>query len=140
MAVELGSKDFWDMLAADPRKLAVEVCKVDIRMLDLTLQHHPALRAWVNAAHEMAKVEEERALWGLRVARARAVLASAGTVQEREAQTELAEGVKVAQEAVFLAQEKRGALRAMASALEDRKDMLIQIAAKRRKEQDDYNH
>ena len=35
-------------------------------------------------------------------------------------------------------QEKRGALRAMSDALEDRKDMLIQIAAKQRKERGDY--
>ena len=136
---DLGSAEFWQRIQADPARLAAEVCFVDVAELDKTLQKHPSLRAWVNATHEVARIEEERAKWRLTVARARALLAATGTVDERKALADTAEPVQQATEAVFAAQEKRGALRAMADALEDRVQMLVQIAAKQRQESREYN-
>lgn len=136
---DLGSNEFWERIQREPARLAAEVCFVDVVNLELTLQKHPGLRAWVNAQHEVARVDEERKKWELTVARARALIAATGTVDERKAQAEIAPSVIAAQEALFAVQEKRGALRAMADALEDRVQMLIQIAAKQRQESRDYS-
>lgn len=148
MTTELGSDAFWDRLDADPARLAAEVCAVDLVRLDETLQRHPALRAWVNAAHEAARIAEERAKWELTKARASALVRAraeldpvskkAKAVAVLEAETELDAAVMELTAALLAAQERRGALRAMADALEDRKDMLIQIAAKARQEAKDY--
>lgn len=145
---ELGSVEFWDKLAADPAHLASAVCMIDITDLDLTLQFHAALHAWINAAHEVARVEEERTRWNLTRERALALLharsgldqttGKAKTVDVLAAEADVAPAVQQANEELLAAMEKRGALRAMASALEDRKDMLIQIAAKRRAEGENY--
>lgn len=141
---ELGSDEFWTRIAQDPARLAAEICFVDVANLDTTLQRHAGLRAWVNAAHEVARTDEERAKWELTKARALAyqkaradldpISGKAKTVQALEAEVDLAESVQAATERLLTTQAKRGSLRAMADALEDRKDMLIQIAAKNRQE------
>lgn len=146
--VELGSQEFWDQLAANPARLAAEVCAVDVTNLDLTLQQHPALRAWVNATHEVARIEEERAKYELTKVEATTFMAvkkvldadtgKAKTVDALKAEVAAHPDVLAAQEALINAQEKRAVLRAMADALEDRLQMLIQIAAKQRKELEDY--
>lgn len=145
---ELGSPEFWLRLQSDPAALAALVCFIDIVDLDTTLQHHAALHAWINAAHEVARVDEERARWALTRDRAVALLQARGvdphtkkpkTVDVLDAEADSSDAVQSATAALMAAQEKRGALRAMASALEDRKDMLIQIAAKRRQEEGVYN-
>lgn len=145
--MDLGSLEFWEQLAKNPTTLAATVCTIDVVNLNETLQRHPALRAWVNAAHEAARIAEARAEWEVTKARARALLVlrnltdangSKKTVQVLEAEVEDHEQVQGATQRWLDAQEKRGALRAMADALEDRKDMLIQIAAKQRQEQREY--
>jgi len=146
--VELGSKEFWKSLDENPAALAHDVCSIDIRYLDETLEKHPGLRAWVNAAHEVARVQEERAKWEVTKTRAAMLLTAKQqkdldtgkpkTVTVLEAEVEQHPDVIAAVEHLFKQQEVRGALRAMADALEDRKDMLIQIAAKQRKEQAEY--
>jgi len=136
---DLGSQEFWQRIHAEPAKLAAEVCFVDVAQLELTLQKHPALCAWVLAQHEVARIEEERAKWRLTVARARAYLGAAGTVDERKSAVDTNGEVEAAQEAVFGVQEKRGALRAIADALDDRTQMLVQIAAKQRQESKTYS-
>lgn len=145
----LGVPVWWDRLNTEPQKLAAEVCLVDVSKLDETLQGHPALRAWVNAVHEGARIEEEQAKWQVTKSYALAFLRAKTTpdpdtgkgknVDTLKAEAESDPEHVAAQEALFVIQRKRGALRAMADALEDRKDMLIQIAAKRRKEQEDYH-
>jgi len=153
MPVELGSQEFWDRLTQHPAKLGAEVCMVDVVHLDRTLETHPALRAWVNATYEVARIQVERAEWEVTKARAIKLLdvkaqedaAKVGggkgkTVDLMKAEVEVSSTVQAAMEALLDAQEKCGALKAMANALEDRKDMLVQIAAKHRKEYDDYNH
>ena len=136
---DLGSAEFWQRIQTEPAKLAAEVCFVDVANLEVTLQKQPGLCAWVNAQFEVARIEEERAKWVLTVAHARALLAATGTVDERQATAHTAVAVLAAQEALFAAQEKRGALRAMAKALDDREQMLIQISARQRKEIETYN-
>ena len=146
---ELGSVEFWERVENDPERLAMEVCKVDLVNLEQMLQKHPSTRAWVNAAHEVARIDEERARWHVTKARAEALLAAKSvpdphtgkpkTVNVLDAEVECVESVRAATEELLAAQEKRGALRAMADALEDRKDMLIQIAAKQRQESRDYH-
>jgi hypothetical protein len=144
---ELGSEEFWQQLGTNPARLAAAVCFVDVIRLEETLQRHPSLRAWVNATHEVARLAESRAEWELNKARAVALLESraqadaqtgkAKTVDVLRAESEVAPAVVAAQQELFAAQEKRGALRAMADALEDRKDMLIQLSARQRQEMRD---
>jgi len=136
---DLGSQEFWQRIQAEPAKLAAEVCFIDVAQLEATLQKHPALRAWVLAQHEVARIAEERAKWTLTVARARAYIRAQGTVDERKSAVDTAAEVEDAQTKLFDVQEKRGALRAIADALEDRTQMLIQISAKQRQESKDYN-
>lgn len=146
--VELGSADFWQKLADNPAKLAAEVCLIDVSNLDRMLQRHAALRAWVNATYELARVADDRAKWELTKAQSRALLAAKAildpttgknkTVPVLQAEVDGDEEVQAAMEKLLMLSEKRAALRAMAGALEDRKDMLIQIASKRRKEMGDH--
>lgn len=148
--VELGTKEFWDRLRNDPALLASEVCTIDIANLDQTLQIQPALRAWVNATYEVARIAEERLKWEVTKAKAVAHLkvrrevdpttkkVISKTVGQLGAEVDLDENVQHAIAALLEQQETRAALRAMTDALEDRKDMLIQIAAKQRKELADY--
>ncbi len=139
MTTALGGAEFWERLANEPAKLAAEICLLDAADLDATLQKHAGLFAWVSATHEAARIAEERAKWEVTKARARAfVTIQGGTVGDRQAQVELLPEVQQSQEALFTAQEKRGALRAMADALEHRKDMLIQLSAKQRQERGLY--
>ena len=51
--------------------MAHEVCSIDLVNLETTLQHHAALRAWVTAAHETHRIEEERCKWNLTKTKAR---------------------------------------------------------------------
>lgn len=141
---ELGSNEFWNRLRDDPERLAAEVVLIDTSRLDEMLVRHASLRAWVNAVHETARVGEDRAKWEVNKARAKAMLeARAGDVKKTvpvlNAEVEQDANVISAEEALLDAQHKRGALRAMVIALEDRKDMLVQIAAKRRKEMEEYS-
>ena len=148
MAIELGSTDFWERLKTDPARLASEVCMVDVVTLDNTLQLHASLRAWVNASHEAARIQEERLKWEETKIRARAFMDSKAvadaitgkpkTVDALKADVDLNPIVQEAREALLDQQETRGAFRAMADALEDRLQMLIQISAKQRKEMKDY--
>lgn len=146
-ALTLGSKEFWERLALDPAALAAEICSIDIRNIDETLQRQPALRAWVNATHEGARIEEERAKYELTKATALATVRLKGdvdpvtkkpkTVGVLEAEVVSDKNVMERQELLLAAMQKRGILRAMSDALEDRLQMLIQIAAKQRKELED---
>jgi hypothetical protein len=145
--IELGSTEFWERLSSSAEQLCWEVCSIDLVNLDQTLQRHAALRGWVNAAHEAARVVEERAKWDLTKAEARAIIAARDIVDAKgktppveivKAQAALDPNVEAATIALRATEERRGALRAMSSALEDRKDMLVQLAAKRRQEQGDY--
>ena len=149
MHIDLGTTAFWDRIKKDPARLASEVCSVDVINLDETLQHHAALRAWVNAAYETARIGEERIKWEETKARAIALLAAKAepdpdtgkpkTVAVLNAEVDLTQEVQTIVDQLLNQQEMRGTLRAMTNALEDRKDTLIQIAAKQRKELGDYN-
>jgi hypothetical protein len=147
--VQLGDTAFWNRLQENPAELAAEVCKIDIAHLDETLQKHAALRAWVSAAYETARIGEARLEWEDVKTRARLMLevprmdpqtGKPKTMTVINAEVELVPVVMDVMERLLAQQEVRGALHAMTRALEDRKDMLIQIAAKQRKEMDDYHH
>lgn len=147
--MNLGSQEFWARLREDPALLAAEVCTIDLVNLDATLTSHPALRAWVNASFETVRIEEERARWEVTKARARALLAAKAekdpdtgktkTVAIIEAEADSEAAVQHAVAALLDVQMRRAALRAMATALEDRLQMLIQISVKRREEARDYH-
>lgn len=146
--MDLGSPEFWQQLRDNPSLLAATVCSVDVVNLDETLQHHASLRAWVGATYEMAEIEEERAKWELTKARALAMMKAKETPDEKtqkakildvlKAEVEMDEQVMACMEAYLSAGEKKAALRGMIRGLEDRKDMLVQIAAKQRLEQKNY--
>lgn len=147
--VELGSKEFWDRLVEDPKKLASEVNSIDLVDLQTTLQRQSSLHAWVNAAYEAASIDEARVEREVDKARARALLKAkeekdkdtgkAKTVEVLKAEVELDAEVDKLTEKLFIAQDKSGGLKAMSYALNDRLQMLIQIAAKHRAEYNDRN-
>lgn len=142
--VELGSPGFWNQLRDDPRALATAVCSVSVVDLEQTMAQHSALRAWVNSAHEGARIEEARKELEDTRARARALLAAKSTLDAMtnkakiadvlKAEVELDPAVVATADALLDAQQSRGALRAMADALEDRLQMLIQLSARQREE------
>ncbi len=141
---KLGESAFWDMMESNPALLAKNVCAIDLTDLETTLEKHSALRGWVSAAYETSRVAEERAKWNLTKARARVLLevkaeldphtGKGKTVAVVEAEVDLHPEVEATVLAFHDASEKKGALRAMTVGLSDRKDMLIQIAAKQREE------
>ena len=145
---ELGTVDFWERLRVNPSDLAREVCTIDVINLDQTLQEQPALRAWVNAAFEVARIAEERCKWDVTRTRALALLAGKKkkdpdtekpkTVSVLEAEVDTNPSVEEAMTKLHAQQDVTGGLRAMTKALDDRKDMLVQISAKQRKEREDY--
>jgi len=146
---ELGSAQFWQDLADNPAALAREVCAVSIVDLDDTLQKHPALRAWVGASYEAARIELERRAWEVTKTRSLALIAvnedatgrdgkKSKTVGVMEAEVNARADVMEAEEGRLAQAEVVGALRAMTIALEDRKDMLVQLAAKQRLEMRDH--
>jgi hypothetical protein len=154
--VELGSARFWERLQADPARLAAEVCTINTVNIIQTLHEQPALRAWVNATHEMAKIEEEQARYELTKTRARVLLAAKAeeeapaepggkgkvkgkTVAVLDAEVEDHAEVQAANEKLLAVMTKRSVLRAMSDALEDRLQMLIQISAHQRAEKNEYS-
>lgn len=146
--MDLGTSEFWQHLKDDPAGLARQLCTIDMVNLDRTLEQHPALRAWINAAYEVARVEEEKCKWTLTKAEAIATLlfakekdpltkkAKLATIIKAEVSNDLE--VKRAMNKLHAQMEIRGALKAVVDALADRKDMLVQISANQRKERGDY--
>lgn len=149
LELELGSPEFWKRLADDPRAVAAQVCSIDLVNIEQTMQHHSALRAWLNAAHESARIDEMSAEFEQTRARARAMIKAqeslsavtgkAKTVDVLKAEVELAPEVIDADKAYVAARERTGALKAMSSAGEDRLQMLIQLASRQRAEIRDAN-
>ncbi len=147
-APDLGSTQFWEQVDMDPERLAAEVCFIDVPALDLMLQRHASLHAWVAAAYELARVDEEKAKWGVVQAEAEALLLAReqpdqvtgkpkiADVLKAEAAT--AKEVKAAMKAQFSAARRRAALRGMDKGLEARSDMLVQLSARQRREHDNY--
>lgn len=147
MTIQLGTTEFWDGLRNDPAALAAKVCTIDMANLDETLQQHASLHAWVSATYEVAKIHEHRAKWEVTKAEAtvrlqlRTLPEPSGklkTEKTLDAEVEVSPEVQAAQLIHFDKQETSGALKAMTESLEDRLQMLIQIAAKQRATQKDY--
>jgi hypothetical protein len=146
--MELGSEEFWDQLHQNPARLAYEIAQIDLTDLQSTLQRHPALRAWVSATYENARIVEERAKWELTKIKAIATLQAKATVDADtnknktvavlDAEVETNEAVLAAVAVLLEAQEKRATLKAMVDSLEDRVQMLVQLAARQREESRDY--
>ena len=145
----LGSPAFWDMLKSNPERLAKEVCSIDLIDLETTLCQHPPLRAWVTAAYETARIDEERAKWILNRTEAEILIATRKTfdghtgkpktVAVVNAEVETHEEVIAAKHTYLEKMRVRTALEAMVRTLTDRKDMLVQIAAKHRQEAQDFS-
>lgn len=145
---ELGSKEFWQRLREDPKALAVEVCTVSLVDLDKTLYEHSGLRAWVNTAYENARTAKAQAEWKVTKTRASVLLNAKATLDAQTNKPKTVDAVKAevdndptvdaAENELLQADEKCGSLKAMANALEDRLQMLIQISANRRKERDEH--
>ena len=147
--IELGSPAFWKDLKKDPSRMAFELCKIDLVDLEKTLQHQPSLTAWIVAAYETARVQEEKAKWELEVEKARALIKMKGTLDSDtgknktvavlNAEVELCGPVIDLTEYLLDCQDTRAALRAIVQGLSDRKDMLIQISARHRQEAKEYS-
>lgn len=148
-SVNPNSAEFWHRLKEEPRAVAAEVCFVNMKDLDGTMQRHAALHAWIGTAFENARVEEEETKWELEKAQGRALLAAkktkdpdtnrAKTAGVLKAEVVLDEAVQTAQRAVFAASRKFGALKSMERSLNGRKDLLIEIARRQRHEMGNYS-
>lgn len=145
----IGDDAWWERLAEDPKRMAAEVCHIDVVNLDKTLRQHASKRAWFNAAHETARIEEAQAEFEVVKARARAVLRSkegqapglkrgqGKSVEIIKAEAETDAEYITAMEIYLDARRRRAALKAISEALEDRLQMLMQISANQRKERHD---
>jgi hypothetical protein len=145
LAKLLGTKEFWQRLRTSPAQLAAEVCSINIVQIDETLQMHASLRAWVNAALEVARIDEAKLTWHETKTRAAILLMlkridpdtnKPKTVTMLDAEAIQQPELQKITEQILKQKEITGGLKAIEKALEDRKDMLIQIAAKQRKEMD----
>lgn len=142
--MQLGDAEFWQRLADQPALLAYEIASIDVANLDETLQRHSSLVAWLNATYELARIDQEAAEYEHTKAEARAVMkaresADAATgkakiAQVLDAEAALNHEVWKAADLWRAAQRKCGALKAMSKALDHRESMLVQIAAKHRRE------
>ncbi|KKN68891.1 hypothetical protein LCGC14_0446770 [marine sediment metagenome] len=146
--LELGTAAFWTRLTKEPAALAAQICAIDLVDLDTTLQQHASLRAWVNASYEVARIGEEKLKWELTKTRASLTYSASRvndpvtdkpkTIAVLNAEVDNDPLVENVTKRLHTQGEMRAALGAMTKGLEDRKDMLIQIAAKQRREIEDY--
>lgn len=144
---ELGSVAFWNLLKLQPESLARSICTINLNNLEQELEQHPAIRAWVTAAYETARIKEEQAKWELTKIRSRTLLnakeekdsisGKAKTIQQLDAEVDIHQEVIDATTKYYEASTISGVLKAMTKGLEDRKDMLIQLAVRQREEQRD---
>lgn len=143
----LGTAAFWDLLKTQPETIAREVCKIDLVDIEGTLQRHAGIRAWVGAAFESSRIIEEQAKWRLAKTRGRVLLEARTlhdpntnkpkTVEVLKAEVDVHPDVNAGEEEVLEAQRTKGVLKVIYDSLGDRRDMLIQIASRQRKELED---
>lgn len=125
----------FDQLAAEPERVAYELCQINLQNLGTTVAQHPGLFAFVVASYEMAKVEEARAKNAVSKAMAEYFLRSqAMPVTRAQSLVDSDPTVIAAKEAYIEAQAKVAPLRALVSGLEHRRDMILQISARQRAE------
>lgn len=130
----------------DARSIITDFCRINLADLDTTLTYHAGLYAYAVAVHEMAKVNEARAKMNREKVEA-TVADQLLRVKNPEtgkypSATEVGLTMKLdnryaeATEAFFNAQQIAGRLKAVTAGLEHRRDMLVQLSAKQRKEMD----
>jgi hypothetical protein len=116
-----------------------ELCRINVANLESTLERHPGLFAYASAQHELAKVAEARAEWMLERKRAEAFKRTKDAHAtmpanriEREVETD--QEVVSAAEHYFTQKAITARLKALVNGLEHRRDMLVQLSARQRKE------
>lgn len=140
----LGTEAFWSLLRSQPELVAKEVCAIDLINIEETLQKHSGLRAWVGAAFESCRIQEEQAAWRLAKTRGKVLLEAKGamdpntgkakTVEALKAEVDVHPDVDAAEQEVIVAKGMKGVLKIIYDSLGDRRDMLIQIASRQRAE------
>lgn len=142
--MELDQIDLSDLLEleTDEREAHRQIakyCRIDLAALDTALERHPALFGYSVACHEMAKVRESQAKWDLEVALAQAfeivtnqdAKLTATAADRKIKMVPIVQGAaKAHRDAMVVCSRLKG----LVNGLEHRRDMLVQIASKQRKE------
>ena len=135
-----GWVDF-ERLAAMPEAYVAELCRIDLADIMGTLEMHSALYAYASATHEMAKVAEVQAKAEMEKVKAQTFLDLAARdpslpVNRLERTVEVDPAYQTLVSRYHAALRQAGILKALVGGLDHRRDMLIQIASRQRRELD----
>lgn len=126
-------------LASAPEVTVAELCRIDLADLISTMELHPSLYGYAAASYESAKVAEVQAAAEVDRLKAQVFLDLATAdpslaVNRLDRLTETDPKYQGAVTKHHQAKRDAGALRALVTALEHRRDMIIQIASRQKRE------
>jgi len=129
----------FDALRKDPARTIAAVCRINMGDLLTVLETHPGVYAYAVASLEVAKAREARVAIGLKRAEAATVkglLSTDEKLAEWKARRLLVDNTEVRwhTDRLLRMQRRVGILTALVEALQTRRDMLIQLAARARSE------
>lgn len=130
------SIDFKKLFEA-PESEIVEIVRISLRNLIETMARHPGLYGYAAAAYELAKVRQLENEYNLKQTKATAYgkLLEKNTATAATALLDSQPEVIAAQATLIKQMKEVAALAALVRALDHRRDMLVQIAARQRQEQ-----
>lgn len=130
----------FERLEQDPGPYVAEVCALNLMNIDETLERHPALYAYAVAGYEGARIDEARAKFTMERARSQAFgeLVKENAIGTAKELVPNDPAVQRATEAWLEAKRMVAGLRALTAGLEHRRDMLIQISSRQKREQQAY--
>jgi hypothetical protein len=126
-------------LANAPEEEIARVARINLADLTSTMETHAALYGFAAARYERAKVEEIQAKAEVERTRADVFLSIAASdpsmaVNRLERRVETSEELRKAITAYHTAARNAGDLKALVNALDHRRDMIVQIASRQKKE------
>lgn len=125
-----------DRLLESPALEAAKLCAINLADIEDTMQKHPALFAYAAASYEVERVKEARAKAGLERIRAEVFQIESQDKAVSRVKEEIDANPRViaAQDILLRTQQRVAVLRAVVESLTQRRDMLIQLAARQRQE------
>lgn len=129
----------WDAISTASEKQVAELCNIDLSDLIRAMRHHAALYAWVAWKFEAAKVAEVQADYDVELAKAQASndLMTADpsmAVNRVEKLVPLQPKYRAAVRKHIEARKELAPLKALITGLDHRRDMIVQIASRQKKE------
>ena len=139
-SIKKGWVDF-ERLASMPEAYVAELCRIDLADIMGTLEMHSALYGYAVATHELAKVAEVQARAEADRMKAQTFLDIAARdpslpVNRLERMVEVDATYQTLLARYHAALRQAGILKALVAGLDHRRDMLIQIASRQRRELD----